>query len=83
MEITGGCLCGSVRYRVIAEPIVNRTCWCRVCQYIGAGSASVNACFPCASVAIQGELRDYRSIADSGNICHGQAQDWLLTLGTA
>jgi hypothetical protein len=30
----------------------------------------VNVCFPSASVAIEGELRDYRSVAESGNIMH-------------
>jgi len=55
---------------VTAEPIITRTCWCRLCQYIGAGSATVNACFPTVAVAIEGELRDYRSVADSGNVMH-------------
>jgi hypothetical protein len=41
MEITGGCLCKAVRYSVSAAPIVTRSCWCRVCQYIGAGSGNV------------------------------------------
>jgi len=70
MEIAGGCLCSSVRYRVSAEPIVTRTCWCRLCQYLGAGGATVNVCFPSSAVAIEGELRDYRSVADSGNVMH-------------
>ena len=70
MEITGGCLCKAVRYRISAAPITTRSCWCRVCQYLAAGSATVNVCFPTAAVAIEGELRDYRSIADSGNVMH-------------
>lgn len=70
MVITGGCLCKAVRYRIAAQPITTRTCWCRVCQYIGAGGATVNACFPADAVTIEGELRDYRSIADSGNVMH-------------
>lgn len=69
-EITGGCLCGAVRYRSVAAPITTRTCWCRLCQYIGAGSATVNACFPSDAVTIEGEVKDYRSIADSGNVMH-------------
>ena len=68
MEITGGCLCREVRYSISAAPIV--TCWCRVCQYLGAGNATVNACFPSAALTVSGELRDYCLIADSCNVGH-------------
>ena len=70
MPVTGGCLCEAVRYTISAEPIVTRVCWCRLCQYLGAGSAAVNACFPSAALTVQGTLSDYRSTADSGNIMH-------------
>lgn len=70
MVITGGCLCKAVRYRVAAQPIATRTCWCRVCQYLGAGNATVNVVFPTDAVTIEGALRDFRSIADSGNVMH-------------
>jgi len=67
MNITGGCLCRAVRYSISAAPIVTRACWCRVCQYVGAGSGTVNVCFPSEALAVSGELRDYHSVADSGN----------------
>ncbi len=70
VEITGGCLCKSVRYRVTAAPIVTRVCWCRDCQYLGAGSATVNACFATSAMRIEGETRDYASVAASGNRMH-------------
>jgi len=70
MQITGGCLCGAVRYRVVAAPIVTRVCWCRLCQYLGAGSGTVNTCFPSDAISIEGELADFKSVADSGNIMH-------------
>lgn len=70
MQITGGCLCGAVRYRVVAAPIVTRVCWCRLCQYLGAGSGTVNTCFPSDAIRIEGELGDFKSVADSGNIMH-------------
>lgn len=70
MSITGHCLCEGVRYRIDTAPLASRSCWCRLCQYIGAGSATVNVCFPSDSVVIEGELRDFRSVADSGNIMH-------------
>jgi len=72
MAITGGCLCRAVRYQIDAEPIVTRACWCRLCQYLGGGSGTVNTCFPSSALSITGELRDYRSIADSGNVMHRQ-----------
>lgn len=70
MQIAGGCLCGSVRFRITAAPIVTRACWCRLCQYLGAGSNTVNVCFHREAVAVDGETRDYRSVADSGNVMH-------------
>jgi hypothetical protein len=70
MEVTGGCLCKQVRYRITAAPIVTRVCWCRACQYLGAGAGTVNVCFPSNAITIEGELKDYRAIADSGNVTH-------------
>jgi hypothetical protein len=70
MPISGGCLCGAIRYEFSAPPIVARTCWCRACQFIGAGSGTVNVCFPTAALTLHGVPADYRSIADSGNIMH-------------
>src|ERR1039457_4631828 len=70
VKMAGGCLCGAVRYQIDAEPITSRACWCRLCQRIGAGSGTVNVCFPTAATRIEGELRDYISVADSGNRMH-------------
>jgi hypothetical protein len=70
MAITGGCLCKAVRYTCTSEPIVARACWCRLCQYIGAGSNTVNVGFKRADMTITGELTDYASVADSGNIMY-------------
>lgn len=70
MEITGGCLCKAVRYRINAEPIVTRVCWCRLCQYLGAGSGTVNTCFARNAIVVSGELRDYSCVADSGSVVH-------------
>jgi hypothetical protein len=70
LEISGGCRCGAVRYRSSAEPLMVRVCWCRDCQYFGAGSGTVNAVFAKASFSIMGEPSDYISLADSGNVMH-------------
>jgi hypothetical protein len=67
MPHVGGCLCGAVRYAISAEPHGARMCWCRDCQRIASGSATVNVLFPEAAVAIEGELETFSMIADSGN----------------
>jgi hypothetical protein len=70
LPIQGGCLCGAVRYSITQEPLVVRACWCRVCQFVAAGNATVNLAVPREAVTLTGELRDFPSTADSGNHMH-------------
>ncbi len=67
---TGRCLCGAVTYRITADPISARACWCRLCQYIGAGSATVNVAFRSEAIIIHGRLSDFPCDADSGSRMH-------------
>ena len=67
MNLTGGCRCGAVRYTATAEPLATRTCWCRDCQYVAAGSATVNMVFRSETVTLSGPLTAYESTADSGS----------------
>lgn len=66
-DITGGCLCGAVRFRSTAPPLASRYCWCRDCQHLAAGNATVNVIFPSEAVTIEGEVSTYESLADSGS----------------
>jgi len=66
----GRCLCGAVRFQIGAAPLAARACWCRLCQYIGAGSATVNAAFPAEAVTVEGKLAEHFDIADSGSRMH-------------
>lgn len=68
--IKGGCLCGAVRYEITAEPLISRMCYCRLCQYLACGNATVNAAFRADSVTITGTLKDYVCLADSGTEMH-------------
>jgi hypothetical protein len=71
VTIRGGCLCQALRYEIAADkPIAVRACWCRTCQYLGAGSGTVNAVFDKGAIAITGESVDYVSVADSGSVMH-------------
>lgn len=62
MELTGGCHCGAVRYRLTGAPAYAALCHCDDCRK-SAGAPLVHwTCFPAASFELtQGELRDYRS----------------------
>jgi len=66
MTMTGGCLCGSVRYDVAAEPVVTLICHCTHCQKQSGGAFSVNIGVPAAAVTVQGELKTYLDKGDSG-----------------
>ena len=67
ISITGSCLCGAVRFSFAEPPIATRACWCRDCQYLAAGNATVNAIFRTDSFRLEGETAEYLSSADSGN----------------
>ena len=69
-SIKGGCLCRAVRYSITAKPLVTRACWCRFCQSLASGNATINLAFPSDSITISGELNDYESTADDGNKMH-------------
>ena len=75
----GGCLCGAVRLRAEVDPLLTRLCWCRLCQALAAGNATVNLVFPTDKVAIEGEVRWYESVAESGN---RMARGFCATCGT-
>jgi hypothetical protein len=79
MQISGGCWCRAIRYEFSAPPMVARACWCRVCQYIGAGSGTINVCFPVAALTLHGAPANYRSVAYSGNVMHRR---FCATCGT-
>jgi hypothetical protein len=65
-NMTGGCLCGRVRYTATGEPAFSGICHCRNCQrYTGSAFETVIA-FPAASVSVQGELKTYNDTGDSG-----------------
>jgi hypothetical protein len=65
-SMTGGCLCGRVRYTITADPALAGICHCRNCQrYTGSSFESVMA-FPSDAVNVQGELKTYQDTGDSG-----------------
>ena len=67
MTHVGGCFCGAVRFTIAAEPQAARFCWCRDCQRIASGMATVNVLFDEEAVTYSGEMTRITRVADSGN----------------
>ena len=65
-ERTGRCLCGAVSFKLSAEPLLTRVCWCRDCQHLAA-NGTVNLLVPADGLTISGPLAEHTKTADSGN----------------
>jgi hypothetical protein len=64
--ITGGCLCGRVRYRTSAAPTYTGVCHCRNCQRFTGSAFEVVLGFPKGEVVLEGEVKIYHDISDAG-----------------
>src|SRR5690348_810556 len=63
----GGCLCGAVRYRLTAVPIVTYTCHCTACQRITGSAFSAAMILPAEAVRFNdAETIGVARIAESG-----------------
>ncbi|MCB2077897.1 MAG: GFA family protein [Novosphingobium sp.] len=67
MSYSGKCACGAVTATIDAQPLALRQCWCRQCQKIAAGGATMNATFPTDAIAIEGEMGTHDFTSASGN----------------
>jgi len=66
IERTGGCLCGSVRYRLDGAPVMTAVCHCTHCQKQSGSVFSVNVAVPDTAYHQQGETRIFEDRGDSG-----------------
>ena len=62
VPVTGGCLCGEIRYRVAGPALDTCFCHCRMCQKFSGGPVLVCSTYPATAVQFtKGELRYYKS----------------------
>jgi hypothetical protein len=66
-KITGGCLCGTVRYTAEADPTSATVCHCRDCQKFTGSAFAALVLVPKEALAIEGRLKTFSSIGGSGN----------------
>ena len=69
--LTGGCLCGAIRYAVSVPIAELRACHCTNCQRASGAGGSVNAVIPASAFTItKGTPKRYSALADSGRLLH-------------
>jgi hypothetical protein len=66
--ISGSCQCGGVTYTLSEPPIVVVACHCRQCQKLSTSAFSITAMVDAGAIAFEGEMREWRRVAQSGNI---------------
>ena len=66
MTMTGGCLCGAVRYAIEGSPQFVGSCYCNDCKKeTGTGHSTIVA-VPETALKLTGVLTDFRRAGDSG-----------------
>lgn len=69
--LTGGCLCGAVRYEVSAPVEKLIVCHCTDCQRTSGTGASINALLPSSALRlVRGATKVFSKPSDSGNVLH-------------
>ena len=70
MAVTGGCLYGRVRYTAEGDPNFAAVCHCRSCQRYTGSAFEPLMVFPSQAVKVEGDLKTYDEVADSGKSVH-------------
>jgi DNA-binding winged helix-turn-helix (wHTH) protein len=62
VPVTGGCLCGEIRYRVTEPALDTNFCHCRMCQKFSGSPVTAASTYPSGAVQFtKGEPRYYKS----------------------
>jgi hypothetical protein len=64
--MTGGCLCGAVRYEIAAEPIFSGRCYCTDCRRSSATGHSAVMAIAQPTLTVKGKLAAFTKTVDSG-----------------
>lgn len=92
-EITGGCLCGGVRYRATGTPLNARICHCRQCQKAVGAAFNARILYPADQVRLEGPYKTRHSSTDllrgfcpecgTSVFTHRVSSDWIgITVGS-
>ena len=81
--LTGGCLCGAIRYVVECKVEGLAACFCKDCQRMTGAGGSINALVPSRVFRLtKGKTKVFTKTADSGNALHrhfcGDCGSWIF-----
>jgi hypothetical protein len=65
-EITDNCLCGAVRYKAAASPVLVGICHCWDCQKLTGSAFGFLVGLPRDTFELRGTVKSYSELADSG-----------------
>lgn len=77
--VEGACMCGQVRMKVSAPPIMTMACHCTGCQKLSASAFSLTAMVPAENVEVFGETVIGALHGDSKHEYCSRCLNWLLT----
>jgi hypothetical protein len=65
-KMSGGCLCGQVRYSASADPAMVAVCHCKNCQKQAGTAFSLVVAIPKSAISIEERFKTYHDRGDSG-----------------
>ena len=68
-SLTGGCICGQVKYQITDKPLFTQACHCKDCKVLTGSSYVVNSSILENTLIIEGEVSSTELKAGSGASC--------------
>jgi hypothetical protein len=86
-KLTGGCLCGAVRYETVGKPLRVTHCHCESCRRSTGAAFATGVCFPIEAVTWKhGEPASYQSPENFARLfcsdCGSSVAQYNLAIGT-
>jgi hypothetical protein len=84
LPLSGGCLCGAVRYSVNGAPLLVHVCHCHDCQSVSGSAYTLSVLIPAAALALTGPLETFtRSTASGRQVRHAVCDQCRAGLTTS
>ena len=68
-SLTGGCICGQVKYQITEKPLFTQACHCNDCKFLTGSSYVVNSSVLENTLIVEGEVSSTELKAGSGASC--------------